>query len=394
MKKLLSTQNLLGLILLALLSTGFWIYAQPSVNSTSFQKENASFDTSSFTKYERGVVKQVLEERIDSAPQNQLLFQHLEVEVITGVAKGKKVETEFTQVIDTAESIRFKVGDKLVLGVLDIPQQGDQLFTEGLKYIIVDRFRANGLILVVIFFAIIAILFGKSKGLLSMAGLALTALILVFFTAPQLLEGKNPVFIAGVSAGVIAITTMFIAHGFNRRTKISILSTLFALAFAIGVSYLFVYLGQLFGLGQADAFLLQTGYLGAVNLRGLLLAGLIISILGILDDVTTAQTATVDELLKANPQFSFKQLFSSAMSVGREHIASLINTLILVYVGASLPLFLLLVSATNQPLWVVLNSENMAEEIVRALAGSTALILSVPISTLVAVYFYKKSTDK
>lgn len=227
-----------------------------------------------------------------------------------------------------------------------------------------------------------------------MAGLALTALILVFFTAPQLLEGKNPVFIAGVSAGVIAITTMFIAHGFNRRTKISILSTLFALAFAIGVSYLFVYLGQLFGLGQADAFLLQTGYLGAVNLRGLLLAGLIISILGILDDVTTAQTATVDELLKANPQFSFKQLFSSAMSVGREHIASLINTLILVYVGASLPLFLLLVSATNQPLWVVLNSENMAEEIVRALAGSTALILSVPISTLVAVYFYKKSTDK
>lgn len=121
MKKLLSTQNLLGLILLALLSTGFWIYAQPSVNSTSFQKENASFDTSSFTKYERGVVKQVLEERIDSAPQNQLLFQHLEVEVITGVAKGKKVETEFTQVIDTAESIRFKVGDKLVLGVLDIP---------------------------------------------------------------------------------------------------------------------------------------------------------------------------------------------------------------------------------------------------------------------------------
>jgi uncharacterized membrane protein len=186
---------------------------------------------------------------------------------------------------------------------------------------------------------------------------------------------------------------MFIAHGFNQRTKLSVLSTVLSLVLAVSLSYLFISLTQLFGLGQSDAFALQAGFLGNIDLRGLLLGGLIIALLGILDDVTTTQTAAIEELAKANPNLTKTELFLAGMSVGREHIASLINTLILVYVGASLPLFLLIVAATDQPLWVLLNSEYMAEEIVRALSGSVALILAVPISSVLAAGFYQKSNS-
>lgn len=391
MKKFVTIQNVLLILLVLLFGSGFLIFKQPSPNTVKFQRDNASFDTSSFSQYERGQVEAVIEERVDEVTQNKLLYQHLRVKLTSGDTKGESIETEFTQIIDTAGSFQYKIGDQVVLGQVSMPHSDELLFGNTPTYVIVDRYRVKGLIFAGLLFVLMAFIFARSKGLLSIAGLGVTALILIFFTAPLLLDGKDPVLVAGISSGSIAITTMLIAHGFNPRTKISIISTLVSLAVAIGLSYLLVYGAQLFGFGQADAILLQSGYLGAINLRGLLLAGLIISLLGVLDDVTTAQTATVDELLKANSELSSRELYNSAMSVGREHIASLINTLILVYVGAGLPLFLLLVSASNQPIWVLLNSENIAEEIIRAIAGSTALILSVPISTAIAVWIYKNN---
>ncbi|HMQ02250.1 MAG TPA: YibE/F family protein, partial [Candidatus Doudnabacteria bacterium] len=247
--------------------------------------------------------------------------------------------------------------------------------------------------IVVMVFVFLAVFIGRRRGALSLAGLGVAGAILLLFTAPQLLAGKNALAVTLVSAGLIAVVTMFIAHGYNLRTRLAVISTLVALLAAIVLSYCFVWVAQLFGLGQGDAFALQAGFLGNIDLRGLLLGGLIISLLGILDDVTTTQTATVEELSKAKPDINRQELFAAAMSVGREHIASLINTLILVYVGASLPLFLLIVTASEQPLWVLLNSEYMAEEIVRAISGSVALILAVPIATAIAVQSYYKKNN-
>ena len=129
---------------------------------------------------------------------------------------------------------------------------------------------------------------------------------------------------------------------------------------------------------------IQTGELSAVNLRGLLLGGIIIGALGVLDDITTAQTAAIDEISKANPRLGFRELYRSGTSIGREHIASLINTLALAYAGASLPILLLFSINEEMPMWTILNSEFMAEEIVRTLVGSSALLLAVPISTYLA----------
>jgi uncharacterized membrane protein len=148
-------------------------------------------------------------------------------------------------------------------------------------------------------------------------------------------------------------------------------------------------LTHLTGGGTEEAFYLQIGVLSTLNLRGLLLGGIIIGALGVLDDITTAQTAAVDEISKANPSLRFEELVKRGHSIGREHITSLVNTLALAYVGASLPLLLIFSAAHSEPLWVLLNREYIIEELVRTLIGSITLILGVPISTLLAALFLR-----
>jgi uncharacterized membrane protein len=170
-------------------------------------------------------------------------------------------------------------------------------------------------------------------------------------------------------------------------------SSVATLLIAIGFAQFFVKISKLLGLGSEGAFYLQGNAGVSLNFQGILISSIIIGMLGVLDDVTTAQSATVEELKKAQPNLGRKNLYKHAISVGKEHIASLVNTLALAYVGASLTLFLLLATNEAQPFWVVLNSEFLAEEIVRMLAGSVALILAVPISTLLAVFWFSKKAD-
>jgi len=153
---------------------------------------------------------------------------------------------------------------------------------------------------------------------------------------------------------------------------------------------IFVEGSQLLGLGSEEAMFLQLDPSLTLNLQGLLLSGIIIGTLGVLDDVTASQAAVVDEISKANESLGFKELYKRGLSVGHEHIAALVNTLFLAYAGAALPLFLLFYINKTQPLWVILNGELIAEEIVRTMVGSSALVLAVPITTALAAYFIPK----
>jgi uncharacterized membrane protein len=165
--------------------------------------------------------------------------------------------------------------------------------------------------------------------------------------------------------------------------------TLITLGISVFVAVKIVSWTHLFGTGSEDALLLQS-LSGNVNLRGLLLGGMILGLLGVLDDVTTGQAAIVEELRDANPALSVKELYRRGLSVGREHITSLINTLFLAYTGATLPLFLLFTLNQGQPFWMIVNSEQISDEIVRTVVGSSCLILAVPITTLLAAYFFGK----
>jgi uncharacterized membrane protein len=175
---------------------------------------------------------------------------------------------------------------------------------------------------------------------------------------------------------------MYVTHGFSVRTSVAVLGTLVSLALTGALAALSTAVTQLSGVAGDDAGLIAVTY-GGVDMRGLLLAGIIIGALGVLDDVATTQAATVDELHRADPSLGAGGLYKAAARVGRAHITSVVNTIVLAYAGASLPL-LLLIAAGGQPLGQLLTSELLAEEVVRSAVGTLGLVAAVPITTLLA----------
>jgi len=250
------------------------------------------------------------------------------------------------------------------------------------------------LFLAVLLFVVVAVIFGRIRGLTSLVGLAISVGVLGWFVVPQILKGSDPLFVCFIGAAVIALTSLYLAHGFNKRTTIALAGTMSTLAVATLLSVLFVSAAKLVGLATDESFYLEIAKNIDLNLRGLLLGGIIIGALGVLDDVTIGQAVTVYELKDANPGFDFKELYRRGMSVGREHIASLINTLFLAYAGVALPVILYLSAFQSQlPLWLTINGESIAEEIIRTVVGSIGIILAVPITTLLAAYWFGRKED-
>lgn len=278
------------------------------------------------------------------------------------------------------------------------PQPGDQVVVvriwnneQEFFYRIDDHYRLPALGWIFAVFLALVIFFGRKKGLGAIVGLSISVLILRYYVIPRLMSGESPALTTFIGSLLIVLFSTVCAHGFMKRTYVALGSTLITLSLSVLFAQVFVRMARLFGAGSEEAFYLQMSGVANFNLQGLLLGGIIIGMLGILDDVTTAQSAAVEEIQKANTSFSFRELYRRGISVGKEHIASLVNTLVLAYVGASLPLFMLFVINSAQvPAWVLLNGEFIAEEVVRALAGSVALVLAVPISTMLAARVFSR----
>jgi uncharacterized membrane protein len=272
-------------------------------------------------------------------------------------------------------------------------KQGDEVVVVALPgvdetiYQIIDQYRLDNVWYLIGFFFIVVVSLSKWKGVGSIVGMFLSLLLITYFIVPFILKGYDPVIISIVGSAGILISTMYLAHGFSKKTTIAIGSILISLIITGILALLFVHVSKLTGLASDDAYALRFGSFDNLNFKGLLLGGIIIGALGVLDDIATSLTATVFEIRKANTKLSFSQLFESGMEVGKEHVSSLVNTLILAYAGASLPLFLLIVlNPNNYPMWMILNSETMIEEVVRTLAGSLGLIFAVPITAALASY--------
>ncbi|OGJ70996.1 hypothetical protein A2454_04635 [Candidatus Peribacteria bacterium RIFOXYC2_FULL_55_14] len=257
-------------------------------------------------------------------------------------------------------------------------------------YYFQEYYRLPALIISFVLFVLLGGVIGRRRGIMSLFGLVLSIVIIAFVMFPLMVSGWNAFSVSVIGSFLIAGSTILIAHGYCRRTLLALLATCITLVCAIVMAVVAVTLTRLFGLGSEESVFLQLDPTIHVDPRGLLLAGIIIGALGVLDDVTTTQVAAVEEVRKANPSSTFRQLYSAGVSVGREHVASMINTLVLAYVGASLPLLLLFSLGGDVPAWVTLNSAFFAEEIVRTLVGSAALLLAVPIATFLAAYGFSK----
>ena len=231
-------------------------------------------------------------------------------------------------------------------------------------------------------FAVFVIALGRRRGVLALVGMAVTLAVLVAFLAPSVLDGNDPLLVAVVAASAIAFVSLYLAHGFNSITTVALAGTLSALGLTLALSWAFFEFARFTGLATEEAMVLPL-IAGGLDVASLILGGAVIGALGALDDVTVTQAALVAELHYRNPALTVRQLVASGIRVGREHIASTVNTLLLAYAGAGIPL-LMLFAISSQSLVMVANSEIVAVEIVRTLCGSIGLVTAVPITTILA----------
>ncbi len=312
-------------------------------------------------------------------PQQELILQ-----IENGPQKGKAITINYGENISLRDDQKFQPGEVAIIAK-STNADGDAVYT------IFDHYRLPPIYLIIFLFFGLVILLGRMRGFTSIIGLCASILILIKGIIPAIIAGMNPLLVSIIGSLFIMVIALYLAHGFNIKTSIALTSTFITLCLSALLSIIFVELTHLTGLGSEDVFYLQSGPFENLNLKGLLLGGIIIGALGVLDDITTSQTAAIQEIKNANPRLTFKELYKSGFTVGREHIASLVNTLVLAYAGASLPLFLIFSTSSNVPLWLNINSEPIVEEIVRTLVGSTSLVLAVPISTFLAAYIFTKN---
>lgn len=251
------------------------------------------------------------------------------------------------------------------------------------EYSFEDYARGLPVTLIALAFAVVVIAVARWRGFRALVGIVVSFGVLVLFTLPALLDGQPAIPVALVSGAVILYAVLYLAHGVSLRTSSALLGTLASMALAAVLSYATIEITRLTGLSEEQNTNVQT-YIQHVSITGLLLAGFIIGSLGVLNDVTITQAASAFELASLDPGASRRQIFGSAMRVGRDHIASTVYTLVLAYAGGALPL-LLLFSVAGRSIQDVLLSDAVAIEIVRSAVGGIALALSVPLTTAIAV---------
>lgn len=307
-------------------------------------------------------------------------------EVTARVDEGDDAGSEVSfETAETSQARQITEDDKIFVGrSFNDPNEE--------RYFFLDYQRDIPLLALGILFAVVVIGLSGLRGIAALVGLALSLMVLLIFVLPAILEGKSPVAVAAVGAAAIMFAALYMAHGVNVRTTTAILGTLVSLLLTCFLAAFFLDLVSFTGFGSEEAVFLQVTA-GQVNLQGLIFAGVIIGTLGVLDDVTVTQASAVWEIHYANPRYSARQLYRSALRIGRDHIASTVNTLVLAYAGASLPL-LILFSLADVPLTQTLTSEVVAQEIVRTLVGSIGLVASVPITTGLAALVVSRDEIK
>ena len=265
-------------------------------------------------------------------------------------------------------------GDKIFLN--------QSLFGDS-EWSLVNISRTRDLIILFVFFIILVILTSGWKGFYSLVGLLFTFAVIFVFMLPQILKGVSPVFIGISGASIILIPTLYLSYGLSKKSIAAFLGIIAALIFVGFLSNYFI--DSLKFTGANEAFLyLNMASSNPINIAGLLIAGIIIAAVGVLDDVAAIQSSVVFSLARANNDLRGLKLFKEAMHVGKDHISAVVNTLVLAYAGASLPVILLL-SIQQMPLDYLISLEIVAEEIARTLISSSGLLLAVPLTTIIAV---------
>lgn len=311
----------------------------------------------------------------DPGDGTSVAYQKLLVRVETGSLAGQDVTVEEGVLSSTSEARFFRAGDRVYLDRVAGPQ-GDHLY-------ISDYVRTPALAWVIGLFIVLVVVVGWSQGIRSLAGTAFSVLVIFGFVVPRIVAGDDPIIVSMLGALLLLTVSTYLVFGWNMKAHAAVAGMMVSLIVTAILASTFVGWTRLSGHGSEETnFLLMEMGPGA-NLRGIILGGIIIGTLGVLDDICVGQSSSVFELYRANPNLTTWELMRRGLNIGRDHMSASVNTLVLAYVGASLPLFITF-SLYQEPLLRRLSRESIAEEVVRTLVGSIGLILSVPITSLIA----------
>ncbi|MFF4061305.1 YibE/F family protein [Streptomyces sp. NPDC001668] len=291
------------------------------------------------------------------------------------VDTGKDTGRTFTEIVQPDQPRQLHEGQKVVVAY-------EPSAPRDLQYSVTDVNRRIPMAVLAGIFALAVVIVGRMRGVMALVALAVSFLLLNFFVLPAILQGSNPLLVAVIGSSAIMLIALYMCHGLSARTSVAVLGTLISLVLIGILGSVFIDWAALTGNTDDNTGLIH-GLYPSIDMSGLLLAGIIIGSLGVLDDVTVTQTSAVWELHEANPTMGWRGLYRAGIRIGRDHIASVVNTLVLAYAGAALPL-LLLFSIAQSSVGTVANSELVAEEIVRTLVGSIGLVASVPVTTALA----------
>jgi len=300
--------------------------------------------------------------------------QELRIELLNGTKEGEVVILE-------NDIMLLKPGDKIFVNRLELID-GAEYFT------FKDYERRTQLVVVTALLFLLVVIFAGWQGARALLSLSLSILAIIFILVPLLLKGYSPALVSLFIAAVILSTTLFLTHGLRPHVFIAFFGTMAAVVVSCLLAWWSVAWMRLTGFGQDASVYLNLATGGALDMTGLLLGSIIIGLLGVLDDVSITQASVVQELRAANKKLGFGQLYQRAIRVGRDHVGSLVNTLALAYVGASLPIVLYFARAGSD-IFITLNQEMIAAEIVRIVIGSIGLILAVPFTTMLAAWYFK-----
>lgn len=318
-------------------------------------------------------VVQILEEGEVDLGEITQPYQVFDVLVLAGKYEGKIVRIEYgTRQLRPLE-VSIQTGDLLLVRV-------GETMLGGVQGYFVDFVRSPALLLLFGVFVVISVLISGWKGIRSLVGISLSLLVILFFIIPNILAGRDPVAVSIIGSFTFLAVSQYLIYGWNLKTHAAVFGVLISIIFTGLLALLFVNLTRMTGFGDENAMFLTQQTNQVINIRGLLLGGMIIGTLGVLDDLVITQSSAVFELRAANNSLGARFLFHRAMNIGRDHIAATVNTLVLAYAGSALPM-LLLFSLNNADYGMLVNIEFIAEEIVRTLVGSIGLFVSVPVAT-------------
>jgi uncharacterized membrane protein len=328
-------------------------------------------------------VTQIIEEgEIDMGGHIQG-YQVARVNILEGEYAGIIMEIDYGKRQIRSDDYELNVGDKVMVAISKTPENVVNAY-------FVDYIRTGPILWLAITFAAAIILISRWKGLRSLMSMAFSLYVIIGYIIPHILIGEDPLRVSIIGSIILLAVTLYLTYGWTLKTHAAVLSMIFVLILTGALSGLFVVITRLNGSGDENVMFLMQMMETPINLRGLLLGGMIIGALGVLDDLVTTQASAVFELHHANPGYGFTELYGSAMRIGQDHVAATVNTLVLAYAGASLPM-LLLFSLARGDYGYLVNFSFIAEEVVRTLVGSLGLIAAVPLTTVIAIFLTRRA---